>query len=160
MELSIITQSFCCWGKQSAHLFIYEIRIVSPHLHICLHQISPVILLPTQSSIASSFCNSAQSSLLFWINDYLRMISKPHSTPPFHVIYHCVEQHKFQYRFSCRIPLTISLHHEESPFAPTLWFLSFNKFIHTRTFPLATWLLCFLKSFWWRTLLKAFWKFK
>lgn len=47
-----------------------------------------------------------------------------------------------------QIPLTVSLHHEERPFAPTLWFLSFNKlFICTQTFPLVTRLLFFPKAF-------------
>lgn len=159
MELSVITQSFCCWGKQSTHLFIYEIRIVFPHLHICLHQISSVILLPTQSSnLLLQLCTIIFAILNKWLTSYHQQTSL--LTPlPCHIWWCWTAQ--AQYRFSCRIPLTISLHHEEWPFAPTVWFLSFNKlFIHAQTFPFGTWLPCFLKSFWRRPLLKAFWKFK
>lgn len=50
MELSTITQSFYCWEKQSAHFLYMKLGLFHPPLHICLHQISSVILLPTQPS--------------------------------------------------------------------------------------------------------------
>lgn len=50
MELSTITQSFYCWEKQSAHFSYMKLGLFPPALHICLHQISSVVLLPTQPS--------------------------------------------------------------------------------------------------------------